>query len=105
MAFEIRYSDEAKKNLDSITTWLLYERQAGETALRWLQALRAKIDTLSELPGRCSLARESKSMPFELRQLLYGRKPRVYRVLFSVQGNIVHILFIRGPGEKSVSLH
>jgi len=82
MAFEIKYSDEAKQNLDAITTWLLYERRAGETALRWLQGLEEKIDTLSEFPERCQLARESKSLPFELRQLLYGRNPRVYRILF-----------------------
>jgi len=68
MAFEIRYSDEAKKNLDAITSWLLYERLAGETALRWLEGLREKIDTLSQLPGRCPPARESKSLPFEMHQ-------------------------------------
>lgn len=71
MAFEIKYSKEAEDNLDAITAWLLYERLAGETALRWLQGLREKIDTLSEQPERCTLARESKSMPFELRQLFY----------------------------------
>jgi plasmid stabilization system protein ParE len=105
MAFEIKYSDEAKKNLDAITAWLLYERLAGETALRWLQGLREKIDTLSELPDRCPLARESKSLPFEMRQLLYGRRPRIYRILFTIEGNTVHILYIRRPGEKSVSLN
>ncbi len=48
MAFEIKYSEEAKKNLDAITAWLFYERLAGETALRWLQGLREKIDTTSD---------------------------------------------------------
>jgi hypothetical protein len=43
MAFEIKYSKEAEENLDAITAWLLYERLAGETALRWLQGLREKI--------------------------------------------------------------
>jgi hypothetical protein len=42
MAFEIKYSDEAKRNLDTITTWLLYGRQAGDTALHWLRGLREK---------------------------------------------------------------
>jgi plasmid stabilization system protein ParE len=105
MAFEIKYSDEAKKNLDAITSWLLYERFAGETALRWLERLREKIYTLSELPDRCPLARESKSLPFEMRQLLYGRKPRVYRILFTIEANTVHILYIRRPGEKLVPLN
>jgi hypothetical protein len=67
--------------------------------------LREKIDSLSEMPGRCVLARERKSVPFEMRQLLYGRKPYTYRVLFTIEGNTVHILYIRGPREDSVSLH
>jgi hypothetical protein len=75
------------------------------TALRWLEGLREKIDTLSELPDRCPLARESKSLPFEMRQLLYGRKPRVYRILFTIEANTVHILYIRRPGEKLVPLN
>ena len=102
MAFEIRYSDEAKRNLDAITSWPLYERLAGETALCWLGGLREKIHTLSELPDRCPLAREGKSLPFEMHQLLYGRKPRVYRILFAIEANTVHILCIRRPGEKLV---
>ena len=105
MAFEIKHPDEAKNNLDAITSWLLYERLAGETALRWLEGLREKIDTLSELPDRCPLARESKSLPFEMRQLLYGRKPRVYRILFTIEANAVHILYIRRPGERVVPLN
>ncbi len=42
MAFEIKYSDEAKKNLGAITAWLLYERLAGETALRWLEGFTSE---------------------------------------------------------------
>jgi len=68
MAFEIKYSKEAEENLNAIAAWLLYERRAGETALRWLQGLREKVETLSEKPDRCILARESKSLPFEMRE-------------------------------------
>jgi hypothetical protein len=42
MAFEVKYSKEAENNLEVITAWLLYERLAGETALRWLQGLGRK---------------------------------------------------------------
>jgi plasmid stabilization system protein ParE len=105
MAFEIEYTTEAENDLDGILTWLLQERQAGETGLRWYQGLRDKISTLSELPQRCGRAPESKSLPFEMRQLLYGRKPRVYRVLFTVEGNTVHIIAVRRPYQDAVSLH
>jgi plasmid stabilization system protein ParE len=74
--------------------WLL-ERQAGEAGLRWFRKLREEIASLSELPQRCPLAPENKEFPFEVRQLLYGRKPHLYRVLFTIEGDTVVVLHIR----------
>lgn len=105
MAFDVKLSAEAKQNLDTLTAWLLVERQAGDAARRWLGGLQAAIKSLSEMPGRCVLARESRSTPFDMWQLLYGRKPNVYRILFTIEGNTVWILFIRGPHQQDVSLH
>jgi plasmid stabilization system protein ParE len=104
MVFEIVYSLEAEQDLDVILTWLL-EEGAGETGLRWFQRLQDGIGALSELPHRCPLARENASVPFEMRQLVYGRKPHVYRVLFTIEGNKVYIVHVRGPKQKAVSLH
>jgi hypothetical protein len=59
----------AENDLAGILTWLLEERQAGETGLRWYQRLKDKISTLSELPHRCGHAPESTSLPFEMRQV------------------------------------
>ena len=36
-------------------------------------------DSLSELPHRCALAPENAEFPFEVRQLIYGRKPHFPR--------------------------
>jgi plasmid stabilization system protein ParE len=102
MAYEILYSAEAESELEGILEWLLYERRAGETGLRWFQRLKDKI---SEFPERCALAPESRSLPFKMRQLFYGRKTRVYRVLFTITGNVVYILAIRRPRQDSLSQH
>jgi plasmid stabilization system protein ParE len=104
MAFEIVYSLEAERDLDVILTWLL-EEGSGETGLRWFQRLQDAISTLRELPHRCPLARENASVPFEMRQLVYGRKPHVYRVLFTIDDNTIYIVHVRGPKQKTVSLH
>jgi plasmid stabilization system protein ParE len=74
--------------------WLLAQ-QAGEAGLRWFQKLKAAIDSLSQLPHRCPLAPENENFPFELRQLLYGRKPHQVRVLFTIEADMVIILHIR----------
>ena len=46
------------------------------------------------------LAPESSRFPFEVRQLLYGRKPHVYRILFTIEGDTVHVLHIRRPRQQ-----
>ena len=63
--------------------------------MRWFQGLREAVASLSHSPQRCPLAPENAVFPFEVRQLLYGRKPHVYRVLFTIEGaatvSVVHI--------------
>ena len=88
MVFRVKLSAEAKQDLDVILDWLLAEG-AGETGLRWWWGLRDAINSLTEFPGRCSLAPEDKIFPFEVRHLLYGRKSHVYRVIFRVMGDVV----------------
>ncbi len=60
-------------------------QQAGSAGERWFVALREAIGSLSELPLRCRVAPERRDSPVEVRQLLYGRKPHVYRILFAVR--------------------
>lgn len=94
MAFRVESTAQAKQDLDAILEWLL-AHEAGETGLRWFQKLKQGIASLSELPHRCRLAPENKEFPFEVRQLLYGRKPHQYRVLFTVEDETVVVLHIR----------
>ena len=94
MAFRVKQTPQADRDLDTILDWLL-ERQAGEAGLRWFRKLRAEIASLCELPNRCPLAPENKEFPFEVRQLLYGRKPHLYRVLFTIESDTVVVLHIR----------
>jgi hypothetical protein len=41
--------------------------------------------------------------PFEVRQLLYGRKPHMYRILFTIDGETVKILHIRHVRRERLS--
>jgi plasmid stabilization system protein ParE len=94
MAFRVEISEDAENEARGILEWLI-SQHAGETRLRWFQGLEDAMASLSELPQRCPLAPEDSGLPFEVRHLLYGRKPHVYRVLFTVQGDTVYILHIR----------
>jgi plasmid stabilization system protein ParE len=60
------------------------------------------IASLATFPKRCPLAPETVRFPFEVRQLLYGRKPHVYRILFTIEGDTVIVLHIRHGRRKPV---
>jgi plasmid stabilization system protein ParE len=69
-------------------------------AARWLQALYAGIDTLENLPERCSVAREREYLDEELRQLVF----KSHRVAFTVQKKEkrVYVLYVRHARRRAV---
>jgi len=94
MAFRVKQTAQADHDLNLILEWLLAQ-QAGDTGLRWFRKLQDSLESLSEFPHRCKLAPESADFPFEVRQLTYGRKPHLYRILFTIEADDVVILHIR----------
>lgn len=99
MVFRVETSAQAESDADSILDWLLSEH-AGETGIRWFLSLDDAIASLAEFPERCPLAPETGRFSFEVRQLLYGRTPHVYRILFTIEGDTVKILHIRHGRRK-----
>jgi plasmid stabilization system protein ParE len=94
MAFRIEASAQAESDAVAILEWL-FEQHSGETGVRWFVALNDAIASLATFPERCPVAPENSAFPFEVRQLLYGRKPHVYRILFTIDGDVVQILHMR----------
>jgi plasmid stabilization system protein ParE len=91
MAFRVEITSEAKQDANAILEWLLAQQAGERRGLRWFQELKEAIATLSTSPKRCSLARENAAVPFEMRQLLYGRRAHVYRILFTIEADIVYV--------------
>src|ERR1700689_1830597 len=94
MGFRVETTAGAELDGRTILEWLL-SQHAGQTGIRWFLALEDAIASLSAFPERCPLAPENSNFPFEVRQLLYGRKPHVYRILFRIEGETIYILHIR----------
>jgi plasmid stabilization system protein ParE len=90
--------------LDAILARLL-SQQAGDAGLRWFQGLREAVASLAHSPQRCAVAAENAVFPFEVRHLLYGRKPHVYRVLFTIEGDTVTVMHIRHGRRQPTSPH
>ncbi len=102
MAFRVEITSKAKQDGNAILEWLL-SQHAGEVGLSWFRKLDEAIASLSSLPGRCKLAPENPSVPFEMRQLLYGNKPHLYRILFTIEGSTVYVLRIRHGRRKRLN--
>ncbi|HWB97567.1 MAG TPA: type II toxin-antitoxin system RelE/ParE family toxin, partial [Bryobacteraceae bacterium] len=93
MAFRVDTTPEAERDILRILDWLIAE-ETGQAGMRWFRGLEKAIVSLSEMPERCPLAPENESLPFEVRHLLYGRRPHRYRILFTVEHEVVYILHI-----------
>jgi hypothetical protein len=57
--------------------------------------LLEKLQTLENMPESCPLAAEAEVLGIELRELLFGKRRGVYRILFTVEGDVAKVLHIR----------
>lgn len=73
MAFRVEVTPPAKRDAKEILKWL-DSQQAGEAGLRWFRKLEEAIASLSNLPGRCTLAPENAL------STAFGRVPGWHRL-------------------------
>jgi plasmid stabilization system protein ParE len=102
MAFKVRTTPDAEEDTLAILDWLI-EHQAADAGLRWFLKMDEAISSLAELPNRCKLAPENEFFPVEIRELLYGQKPHVYRILFTIEGDTVVVLHVRHGRRETLT--
>jgi|GEM_PF-468057 len=96
---QVRLSDVAKQNVDDIYRWIAERSVDG--ANRWY---RNVLDELANDPSRFAEAPESRFFEVTIRNLSFRmRSGRTYRLRFTVVGDEVQILFLRGPGQDWVA--
>jgi hypothetical protein len=71
-------------------------------AAGWFNGLVDAIEGLAVLSTRCPLARESGEFEEPVRQLLYGKSPHIYRVLFIVRSEVVYVLHVRHGARQAL---
>ena len=91
-------ADRAFINLSQVTSI--------EQAKIWYDGLLLAVRSLSTMPRRCSLARESDNFSGEIRQLLYGRERNCHRIIFSIVEtdtmSFVRILHVRNAAQQTI---
>lgn len=91
MEFLVELSDRAQRDLAAIYEFI--EADSSTQAFAWFIGLEEAVLSLSNQPERGTRTRENPA----LRQLLYGNKPHIYRVIYRIRKRArkVRILHIR----------
>ena len=98
MKYEVTITPSAKADIFEIRTWLLEEYP--EVADKWLwECSRASI-SLNEFPQRCKFSDESPAFDVEVRELLFGGKRNLYRILFTISEKKIFILRVRSTRQQ-----
>jgi plasmid stabilization system protein ParE len=92
MKYRVLIQRQAERDLNACYLWAA--RHAPETAARWHDRFQTEILSLANYPTRCGLAAESGMHNREIRQLLFGRRPNVFRALFTIDGDSVRVMRI-----------
>ena len=105
MKYRIEVSSLAEAEADN--AFLRLSQVASPTqATQWYAGLLKAIESLVQMPKRCSLARENEYFSQEIRQLLYGRGRNSYRILFTILDgqdvSTVRILHIRHASQQTL---
>lgn len=116
MAYVVNLTARAERDLEHLHAQV--HAESSEAARKWYRNLKEAILSLEEHPNRCPMTSENPT----LRNLLYGDKPNVYRVIYQIaekrkEENVLHVrhgatgvqvLTLRGwspvqPVEKAVA--
>ncbi len=100
MAYRVKTTLRAEWDLTVIEDRI--DARSSDAARAWYLGLRAAIRSLHDNPNRCPVTPENVN----LRHLLYGNKPHVYRVIYRVVENRkeVDILSIRHGAQREFTL-
>ncbi|HJY83723.1 MAG TPA: type II toxin-antitoxin system RelE/ParE family toxin [Candidatus Binatia bacterium] len=88
----------AQADMQEAYRWIAQE--SSERAARWYNGLVDVITSLAMLPERCPFAPENAFFPEDIRQLLYGKRSGVYRILLTVAEDTVHVLHVRHGARR-----
>jgi plasmid stabilization system protein ParE len=85
LAFRVEIAPSALADAEAAYFWI--RAHSASSAESWLNGLIETIHSLEEFPRRCARAPESEELGREVRHLLYGKHPHVYRILFGIVGD------------------
>jgi plasmid stabilization system protein ParE len=101
MTYRVILQRLAIQDLDEAFVWAA--RKAPATAARWLDRFQADLQRLDTNPQRCPRARQNRKVDVELREILFGKAPNVYRAIFTIDGDTIRVLRIRRAQRRPLT--
>ena len=101
--YRVAISSRAERDADDIYAWIASRSPDG--ASKWYSAFRNILRSLEEDPVRHARAPEASNLGVHIQQALFKtRYGHTYRALYTLVGNTVHVVAVRGAGEELVTL-
>ncbi|MGH6794868.1 MAG: type II toxin-antitoxin system RelE/ParE family toxin [Methylocella sp.] len=100
MAYRVELTSRASRDLARLCSYI--NAANSEQARAWFNGLEAAVYSLDRNPARGATIPEDES----LRHLLYGKKPRLYRIIYGVdeRRRAVTVLHIRYAARQAYTL-
>jgi hypothetical protein len=96
--------EHLRATVDKMSIGRYLQTRSRKGAAAWLDAFDKLVKNLESFPLSYQQAPEAVDAEVDVRQAFFKtRHGRLYRVLFLVNENVVHILRIRGPHQDLVS--
>jgi toxin ParE1/3/4 len=102
MARTVELRSRASSAIREITRFIS-ERVSPKSAARWHARIEAAIARLATEADRWPQAEDAADLDIDLREMLYGRRPQVYRVLFTIDGDVVNVHRVRHAAQDRLS--
>lgn len=101
MTYRVVFTPRARA--DAVQAFRRMAEVAPAAAGRWYTDLNQAIAKLRAMPERHPVAEEeSELLGITLRQMLYGRRPNVWRILFSIEGDRIYLHYVRHSAQDMI---
>jgi plasmid stabilization system protein ParE len=97
MSRSVRLTAEAKSNLAAISDFIAADSPAN--AVKWLERIEAKIETIAKLPLRHAIAYSAADVGREVRQSFFG----VYQILYVLNGEELVVITVRHGARRPLT--
>jgi plasmid stabilization system protein ParE len=98
MAYRLAITRQADSDADAAYEWMA--KQSLSRAAKWYRGLLQAIESLRENPLLHGFAPEREALKIDLRQMLYGKRRNVFRILYTVDDDTVVVLHIRHAARR-----